>query len=112
MTDDRDFIEAIQQDPDDDGPRLIYADWLEERGDPKGEFIRVQCALSRHDLDPKVREEFLAREQELLRQHANEWTGVDTETEGIQMTCRQKIEEIVPIQHITWDRGFVEEAHL
>jgi uncharacterized protein (TIGR02996 family) len=27
---------AIREDPDDDGPRLAYADWLEERGDPRG----------------------------------------------------------------------------
>src|SRR5262249_2503800 len=33
--------------PDDDTPRLVYADWLEERGDPRGEFIRLQCALAR-----------------------------------------------------------------
>jgi uncharacterized protein (TIGR02996 family) len=26
-------------------PALIYADWLEERGDPRGEFIRAQCEL-------------------------------------------------------------------
>lgn len=36
MADDADFLRAIIDDPDDDGPRLIYADWLEERGDPRG----------------------------------------------------------------------------
>jgi uncharacterized protein (TIGR02996 family) len=38
------FLEAILAAPDDDTLRLVYADWLEERGDPKGEFIRLQCA--------------------------------------------------------------------
>src|SRR5262249_34410504 len=41
------FREAIVADPTDDGPRLIYADWLEERGDRCGEFLRVQTALAR-----------------------------------------------------------------
>jgi hypothetical protein len=26
-------------------PRLVYADWLEERGDPRGEFIRLECRV-------------------------------------------------------------------
>lgn len=42
------FLESILAAPDDDGPRLIYADWLEETGiDPeRAEFIRLQifCA--------------------------------------------------------------------
>ena len=40
------FLQAVLENPDDDTPRLIYADWLEERGDPRGEFIRVQCELA------------------------------------------------------------------
>jgi uncharacterized protein (TIGR02996 family) len=43
MTPQEAFLKAIQEQPEDDGPRLMYADWLEERGDPRGEFIRVQC---------------------------------------------------------------------
>src|SRR5947209_1506964 len=35
------FLEAIEANPDDDTLRLIYADWLEEQGDPLGEFIRL-----------------------------------------------------------------------
>jgi uncharacterized protein (TIGR02996 family) len=41
-----DFLQEIIASPDDDTPRLIYADWLDERGDPRGEFIRVQCELA------------------------------------------------------------------
>ena len=37
------LLEEICRDPDDDTARLILADWLEERGDPRGEFIRLQC---------------------------------------------------------------------
>lgn len=42
------LLAAILATPDDDVPRLVFADWIEERGDPNwAEFIRVQCALAR-----------------------------------------------------------------
>ncbi len=50
MTTEADFIRAVCADPFDDGPRLLMADWLEERGGPgdgdRAEFIRVQCAIA------------------------------------------------------------------
>src|SRR5262245_51089708 len=36
------FLEAIKAAPDDVAARLVYADWLEERGDQRGELIRLQ----------------------------------------------------------------------
>jgi uncharacterized protein (TIGR02996 family) len=40
----RGFIEDIVADPDDDTPRLIFADWLDEHGEEeRAEFIRLQC---------------------------------------------------------------------
>jgi uncharacterized protein (TIGR02996 family) len=38
------LYQAIADKPDDDGPRLVYADWLEEHGaSDRAEFIRLQC---------------------------------------------------------------------
>lgn len=41
------FLQAIIEAPDDDTPRLVYADWLEEYGGDlaRAEFIRVQMEL-------------------------------------------------------------------
>lgn len=37
------FLQTIVENPFDDTPRLIYADWLEEHGnEPRAEFIRLQ----------------------------------------------------------------------
>src|SRR5262245_1361961 len=48
------FLQAILETPDDDAPRLVYADWLEEQGDPHGPFIRLQCQLAAMaDDDPR-----------------------------------------------------------
>jgi len=41
MSDERAFLTAILERPDDDARKLVYADWLEERGDPRGEFLRA-----------------------------------------------------------------------
>lgn len=54
---------AVLADPDDDAPRLVYADWLSERGDPWGELIAVQIARTRADTP-----ELEARESTLLYQ--------------------------------------------
>jgi uncharacterized protein (TIGR02996 family) len=44
------FLAAIAARPDDDLPRLIFADWLDEHGDTnRAEFIRLQCAAARGD---------------------------------------------------------------
>jgi uncharacterized protein (TIGR02996 family) len=37
MSDEAAFLNAILANPEDDAPRLVYADWLEERGDPATE---------------------------------------------------------------------------
>jgi uncharacterized protein (TIGR02996 family) len=38
------LLAAILADPDEDTPRLAYADWLDEHGRPeRAEFIRLQC---------------------------------------------------------------------
>lgn len=51
--------------PDDDAPRLAYAAWLRAQGDPRGEYIDVQCRLARQRPDPQRRQELAGREREL-----------------------------------------------
>jgi uncharacterized protein (TIGR02996 family) len=67
------FLARVCADPDGDGPRLIYADWLDERGDPRGEFIRVQTALARLPADDPRRPALLDREAVLLGRYADAW---------------------------------------
>lgn len=41
------LLDAILDTPGDDVPRLVYADWLEDNGQPeRAEFIRVQVELA------------------------------------------------------------------
>jgi len=39
------LIDAMRDEPDSVEPGLVYADWLEEQGDPRAELVRVQLAL-------------------------------------------------------------------
>jgi len=42
------FLQTIRESPEDDTPRLIFADWLADQGDPeRGELIRLECELAR-----------------------------------------------------------------
>ncbi|VTR97179.1 Repeat-companion domain protein OS=Isosphaera pallida (strain ATCC 43644 / DSM 9630 / IS1B) GN=Isop_0537 PE=4 SV=1 [Gemmata massiliana] len=62
------FLRAIFDAPDDDTPRLVYADFLQEQGDEdRAEFIRVQCELALKPWDEstdRVRR-LVTREREL-----------------------------------------------
>jgi uncharacterized protein (TIGR02996 family) len=47
------FLETIRQNPDEDAPRLVYADWLEEQGDLRAEFLRLEVQRTHVDrLEP------------------------------------------------------------
>jgi uncharacterized protein (TIGR02996 family) len=39
------FLQQLDLHPDDDTLRLVYADWLDERDDPRGPFLRAALAL-------------------------------------------------------------------
>jgi len=69
------FLQAMLETPDDDALRLVYADWLEERGDPRAEFIRVQCAAAHMAADDQRRHALQAREKQLFTEYARDWCG-------------------------------------
>jgi uncharacterized protein (TIGR02996 family) len=45
VDDESNFLRAIEMSPGDLALRLVFADWLEERGDVRAGYIRVQCEL-------------------------------------------------------------------
>lgn len=48
------LLEAVRDAPDDDEPRLVFADYLQEHGDPRGELIIVQCLRERLEREEKT----------------------------------------------------------
>jgi uncharacterized protein (TIGR02996 family) len=74
--DERAFFDPIRDAPNDDGPRLVYADWLDEHGQPdRAEFVRVQCALDRLPDDDPRRADVRERERRLQEAHENRWAA-------------------------------------
>jgi uncharacterized protein (TIGR02996 family) len=75
------LLAAVLARPDDDTPRLVYADWLEEQGDgTRAEFIRLQVELQVRcgDESPPTLQTprdlgLYARSRELFNAHAHEW---------------------------------------
>src|SRR5262245_40229937 len=51
MTEEQTFLSAIMANPDDQTTKLVYADWLDERNDPRAEIVRlkVQVATQQDD---------------------------------------------------------------
>jgi uncharacterized protein (TIGR02996 family) len=68
------LYQGVLANPDEDTPRLVYADWLQEHGDPdRAEFIRLQCRLARiNEWDEGYTPDRL-RAERLLRAHRDEW---------------------------------------
>jgi uncharacterized protein (TIGR02996 family) len=78
MTDHDALLAAIIAHPDEDTPRLVFADWLQEYDDPdRGEFIRLELELARMGSasgeDEPQRQRLMNRRVELLNQHRLEW---------------------------------------
>src|SRR5262249_8912533 len=90
------FLRDIVEHPEDDAPRLVYADWLTDHGNEAdrdlAEFIRVQCELERTAPRGATRERLLARESELLEEYGNEW--------------RKQLPEWMRHRSTSFERGF------
>jgi uncharacterized protein (TIGR02996 family) len=93
------LLRDICENPADDGLRLVYADWLEENGQPeRAEFIRIQIERARLTPENSRQEELRRRQQELLAGHGPGWLG-----------------ELPRLSGVNWMhfwRGFVAGAHV
>ena len=92
---DRDaLIRAILDGPDDDAPRLAYADWLDVHGErERAELIRVQCELA---VLPEVDErcpQLKTRERTLLQTNRDAWFGP-------YQSRRQKLRPTVSLEDV------------
>jgi uncharacterized protein (TIGR02996 family) len=99
MTSDGDALfRAICEQPREDTPRLVYADWLQENGQPeRAEFIRLQCeAWHLCPAYPTVTEARTAASR-LLKKYGDLWHA-----------------ELPAVVGVTWSdlfvRGFVDAA--
>lgn len=76
MADDHAFLSAISANPNDLVTRLVYADWLDERGDLRAELVRLQVRLLGLSSDDPEHPSLKAREQELRGQCPPYWLAI------------------------------------
>jgi uncharacterized protein (TIGR02996 family) len=80
MTADADFLTDLLADPAKDDTRLVYADWLDEQGDPvstaKAEFLRATAQLAAVKDRKEDKKELEKRLQELAAGLDTDWLAV------------------------------------
>ena len=91
MTED-DLLDAIAETPNDDGPRLVYADWLQQQVDELARARGEYLALSRTTVRPRPS----LRLQALLDRHEQGWLG--------------PVARVTHARH--WERGFLDRCAL
>lgn len=74
--DERALRRACAASPDDDLPRLVLADWLDEYGPPDhARFVRLQVEVAKPDTAPARRHELRQTADALLAEHRADWEG-------------------------------------
>jgi uncharacterized protein (TIGR02996 family) len=113
-----DFLRLILAAPDADGPRLVYADWLDDQGQhSRAEFIRVQCALAALPADDPQAAGLRARADVLLEERrliwgeplaglANRWDWIRGFPDVVRLDAKaflargEELFATVPVRHV------------
>jgi uncharacterized protein (TIGR02996 family) len=95
---------AIFEHPEDDAPRVVYGDWLQERGDPRGELIAVQQQL--RGASGSSATSLRRRENALLAEHSSIWYGTLDE-----ILYERTYSQRAPLR-MEWRLGFFDEIEV
>src|SRR3954465_6720696 len=76
------ILQDVKDHPEDDTPRLVLADWLDEHGasdhgadHDRAAFIRVQLRLARTAESDPLHRELRLRSEQLSSRHTGTWRG-------------------------------------
>ena len=67
------LVQRILEAPDEDQPRMVLSDWLQQQGDPLGELIAVQLEAARTPAGKTVPKRLRDREDSLLASFRARW---------------------------------------
>jgi uncharacterized protein (TIGR02996 family) len=99
MNQEQAFLRAVCENPEDDDVRLVFADWLDEHGEPeRAEFIRLQI------------------EQARLPEWDRRWLECERRCRDLWIHAYRALPKL-PTTHLSWDlvafrRGFPEGIQL
>lgn len=122
---DRDsFVAAIAAAPADDLPRLVFADWLDESGDPdRARFIRDQIALTKLRPGTAEYQALFRRTADTLRANLPGWvqSACDAFGQPADWKAAKRNDAVSlglrlrpdgPLSRLTFRRGFVDQVEL
>ena len=89
------LLQRVYEAPDSDAPRAVYADWLMERSDPRGEFINLQLQQAQGSLSEAGAQQMA----KLLTEHGKRWLS------GLSPMIDR-------LEDVRFERGFVTAARL
>jgi uncharacterized protein (TIGR02996 family) len=96
MSEEESLLEGIYSAPDDDAPRLVYADWLIDHGRPeRAELIRLQCQMAASE-NPADAD----RAEELIDRYEAEWTAHLPRSEWVNWRFRRGFPEELEIEMV------------
>jgi uncharacterized protein (TIGR02996 family) len=99
MNDHDALLRAIGEHPEEDTPRLMYADWLEENGQPeRADFVRAQVELARPGISPAERYPFVRKNVYYLTNFVRHW--------------RDQLPQVPGVEWGDFNRGLVEEVRV
>ncbi len=88
---------AIGDHPEEDTPRLVYADWLEENGDPeRADFVRNQVALAQPGLPSGERHPLVRKNVHYLTNFVRHW--------------KYELPRVPGVEWGDFNRGLIEEV--
>ena len=93
------LLAEILAHPDDDQARLVYADFLTQNGDPRGELITVQLSLP--DAKGARKSQLAAREKELIKKHGRTWAK-EAMQDAKEHEIRRGFVALVKMTGTTW----------
>jgi uncharacterized protein (TIGR02996 family) len=97
------FLAAILATPDDDTPRLVFADWLDERGTDddraRAALIRAQCRAEVLPEGSRERKKLAREANALIRAHGKRWAA--------PLTALQ-----LGVDHYEFRRGFLDSVRM
>jgi uncharacterized protein (TIGR02996 family) len=100
------LLEDCKCHPEDDAPRLILADWLDEHDQPdRAEVVRLQCGLADLTEEEQRGTPEWHRVQELLARHHDAWLGPFTRPGWAVTVERGLVGLTVPARTLLADAG-------
>jgi len=100
MTQDEAFLQDIVAHPEDNSLRLIYADWLDEQGDPRAGFLRLEAEFTALPETDKRKKQLRKRLRKLQQGLPPDWlarldrTNIENCSVRFEFECPKRWEKL------------------